>query len=97
MSIKMHDGHMGAITSIRFDKEEKYIMTTAEDGLMYIHQIDKNISQKEALFDPFAGIEGIDFMPEATKEDIRDEKTKQFMIDNEPYFGEIDKEKDGIN
>jgi hypothetical protein len=37
LSIKMHDGHSGTITAMRFDKEEKYIMTTAEDGLMYIH------------------------------------------------------------
>jgi len=33
----MHDGHSGGITSMKFDKDEKYFMTTAEDGLMYIH------------------------------------------------------------
>jgi len=67
-------------------------MTTAEDGLMFIYQLDIGNIRKEAMFDPFAGVEGIDFMPESTKEDIRTEKTKQFMYENEPYFPEVDKE-----
>ncbi len=93
----MHDGQQGLITSIKFDKEEKYLMTTAEDGHMYIHQLDKECIRKEALFDPFAGIEGIDFMPESTKEDIKFEKTKQFLLDNQPYFPEVDPESECIN
>ena len=92
LQIKFHDGHQGAITSFRLDREEKYVMTTGEDGLMFIHQIDIENVRKEAVFDAFAGIEGIDFMPEATKDDIREEKTKQFLSDNEPYFPDIDKE-----
>ena len=93
----MHDGEQGAISSIRLDKEEKYAMTTGEDGLMFIYQIDIDNIRKEALFDPFDGIEGIDFMPDATKEDIRMDKTAQFMRDNEPYFPTIDKEAECIN
>lgn len=72
----MHDGHNGKITGIRFDKEEKYIMTSAEDGLMYIHQIDKECLKKEALFNPLAGVEGAEFMAESQREDITFEKTK---------------------
>ena len=92
----MHDGHIGSITSMRFDKDEKYLMTAAEDGLMYIHQIDKENLRKEAKFDPFAGVEGIDFMPESTKQDLRFEKTKQFFLDNVPYFPVVDKEAEVI-
>jgi hypothetical protein len=71
----MHDAQNGAITSVRFDKNEKYAITTAEDGLMFVYQIDSDNIRKEALFDPFAGLEGVDFMPEATKDDIKTEKT----------------------
>jgi hypothetical protein len=93
----MHDGHAGGITAMKFDKDEKYLMTSAEDGLMYIHQIDKESIRKEAKFDAFAGIEGIDFMPESMKQDLRQEKTKQFFLDNVPYFPVVDKEADAIN
>jgi hypothetical protein len=75
LAIKMHDAQNGAITSVRFDKNEKYAITTAEDGLMFVYQIDSDNIRKEALFDPFAGLEGVDFMPEATKDDIKTEKT----------------------
>lgn len=82
---------------MRFDKDEKYLMTTAEDGLMYIHQIDKENIRKESKFEAFAGIEGIDYMPDAMKEDIRKEKSNQFFLDNVPYFPAVDKEADAIN
>ena len=82
---------------MRFDKEEKYIMTTAEDGLMYIHQIDKENIKKEALFNALAGIEGAEFMAESQREDITFEKTKKFMEDNMPYFPEVDPESECIN
>ena len=93
----MHDGHQGVVTAFRLDKDEKYAVTTGEDGLMFVYQIDSVNIKREALFDPFAGIEGIDYMPEATKEDIREEKTKQMMLDNEPYFSEVNPDTDCIN
>lgn len=46
----MHDGHNGKITSVKFDKEEKMVLTTGNDGLMYIHLIDKENIKKEATF-----------------------------------------------
>lgn len=97
LAIKIHDGHSGAITAFRMDKEEKYVMTTGEDGLMFIHQIDCDNIRREALFDPFVGIAGLEFMPEATKEEMRDDKWKQLLKDHEPYFPQIDKEQDSIN
>ena len=30
----MHDAYGGKITAIKFDKEEKFLLTTSEDGLM---------------------------------------------------------------
>jgi WD40 repeat protein len=46
LSIKMHDRHNGKITAMRFDKEEKYLMTSSKDGLIYIYQIDKIMHQE---------------------------------------------------
>jgi pyoverdine/dityrosine biosynthesis protein Dit1 len=36
-------------------------------------------------------------MPEATRDELREEKTKQYLADNEPYFVDVDKEIDCIN
>lgn len=72
-------------------------MTTGEDGLMFVYQLDPSNLRKEALFDPLAGIEGVEYMAESQREDIREEKTKQFMDDNEPYFPAVDREQECIN
>lgn len=40
-------------------------MTSAEDGLMYIHQIDKECIRKESLFNALAGVEGAEYMAES--------------------------------
>lgn len=50
LQIKMHDGHVGKITSVKFDKDEKFIVTTGEDGLVYSHLIDKENILKESVF-----------------------------------------------
>jgi hypothetical protein len=52
MTIKMHDGQVGKLKSIRFDKQEKFILSTADDGLMFAHQIDKENIKREAAFEP---------------------------------------------
>jgi hypothetical protein len=85
------------VAAFRLDKDEKYAMTTGEDGLMFVYQIDSNNLRKEALFNPFAGIEGVDFMAEYQREDLKNEKTKQFMDNNEPYYPAVDKQQDCIN
>ena len=97
LQIKMHDGHVGRITAFKLDKDEKFAITTAEDGLMYIHQIDKDNIRKEAVFDPFDGVDNLEYIPEITKDEIREEKFKEFFEGNPAYFGEIDREKDGID
>ena len=73
------------------------MLSTGEDGLLYIHLIDKENLKKEAVFQPLEGIEGIDYMPESTREEIRREKLNELFEANPPYFSEIDPEKDGLD
>ncbi len=93
----MHDAQAGKITSIRFDKDEKFIVSTAEDGLIYIHLIDKENILKEASFQPLEGIEGIDYMAESQKEEIKADKMQEFFDQNPPYFAEVNYETDGLD
>lgn len=92
----MHDGQTGRITSAKFDKDEKFLVSSGEDGLVYIHLLDKENLKRESAFYPLEGVEGIDFMPEMTREEIRQEKTREFFESNPPYFPEVDLDKDGI-
>lgn len=64
---------------MRFDKDEKFIVSTGRDGLIYIHLIDKENILKEALFQPLEGVEGIDYMAESQKEEIRADKMREFF------------------
>lgn len=95
--IKMHDGHNGRIRSARLDKDEKMMISTGDDGLIYIHQIDKDNMKREAAFNPLEGVEGVDFMAESQREEIRLEKVKEFFDSTPPYFTEIDPEKDALD
>ena len=97
LQIKMHDGHAGRITSVKFDKDEKFLVTTGEDGLIYSHLIDKENILKESVFQPLDGVEGVDFMPEYQREDIKAEKMREFFEANPPFFGEVDYDKDCID
>ena len=74
MRIKMHDGQTGRITSLQMDRDEKLVVTTGEDGIMYVHQVDKDNIRKEAVFDPFADVENLEYIPEITKDEIRQQK-----------------------
>jgi len=40
MKVKEHDGHEGAITSAKLSFDKKYLLSTGEDGLLIVHQID---------------------------------------------------------
>ena len=64
MTLKMHDGQLGRITAVKFDKDEKFILTTGEDGVMFAHLIDRENIKKEALFDPLEGVENLEYLPE---------------------------------
>lgn len=80
LSIKQHDGYSGHITSAKMSHDERFIVSSGSDGLIFIHLIDKFMIQQEARFDPRAGIDGIEFMPEAQK--------KQSLIDAVDRFQE---------
>lgn len=64
---------------------------------MYVHQIDKENINKEAVFDCFEGIEGLDYIPEITKDEIKAEKYREFYETNPPYFAEVDRDNDGVD
>lgn len=64
MTIKMHDSQSGKITAIKFDKDEKFVLSTSTDGLMFAHLIDKDNILKEASFDPFEDVENLEYFPE---------------------------------
>lgn len=63
VSIKMHDGHRGRITSVKFDYSEKFLLSTGTDGLLYVYQIDKDMIKKESAFDPLDEIENPEYIP----------------------------------
>ena len=86
MYIKRHDGQLGKITSVKFDVAEKLVISTAEDGLMYIHQIDRENIKKEAAYDPFEEVESLEYIPSDQLEQIRVEKWQEFYAQNPPYF-----------
>lgn len=73
------------------------MISTGDDGLIYIHQIDKDNMKREAAFNPLEGVEGVDFMAESQREEIRLEKMKEFFDSTPPYFTEIDHEKDALD
>lgn len=45
MSVKQHDGHVGAISSAKLSYDERFLVTTGHDGLMFVHTIDKFMIQ----------------------------------------------------
>lgn len=92
LQIKMHDAQQGRITSARFDKEERMMLTSGEDGLVYIHLVDRENVVKESGFDPLADVEGVDFMAEQNREELKQEKTRAFFEDNPPLFAELDRD-----
>ena len=63
----MHDAYGGKITSVKFDSDEKFLLSTSEDGLMMAHLIDKNNIVKEATFDPLEDVENLEYKPEEMK------------------------------
>ena len=78
MTIKQHDMHTGSISSIRLNFDERFLISCATDGLIFVHTIDKFMIQQEAKFNPIADIEGIDYMPEDQVKKLTEDKTKQF-------------------
>ena len=97
LSIKEHDGEIGAISAAKLSYDERFIVSTGYDGLIFVHTIDKFMIQQEAKFDPLEGVEGTDFMPEDQLKAIKEEKTNTFQMDNPPNLPEIDPHVDGLD
>ena len=43
LKIKNHDGHLGLITTAKLSFDKKFLLSTAHDGLLMVHQIDTNM------------------------------------------------------
>jgi len=78
LSIKEHDGEIGSISAAKLSYDERFLVSTGYDGLIFIHTIDKFMIQQESKFDPLEGVEGTDFMPDDQVAEIKVEKTNQF-------------------
>jgi len=53
-----------ALTSAKLSFDERFLITTGADGLVVLHTIDKYMILQEAKYDPLAGVEGVDYMPQ---------------------------------
>ena len=78
MAIKEHDGEIGSISAAKLSYDERFLVSTGYDGLIFIHTIDKFMIQQESKFDPLEGVEGTGFMPEDQVKEITNEKIKAF-------------------
>ena len=97
MAIKEHDGEVGAISAAKLSYDERFMVSTGYDGLIFVHQIDKFMIQQESKFDPLEGVDGIDFMPDDQVKSIKNEKIKNFQMDNPPNLSDIDPHVDGLD
>ena len=41
LSIKQHDEHIGAISGVKLSFDERFIISSGHDGLIFVHTIDK--------------------------------------------------------
>jgi hypothetical protein len=94
--IKQHDASM-PITTARLSYDERFLLSTGEDGLMMIHTIDKYMLMQESKFNPFEGVEGTDYMPADQLNEVRAKNVSNFQSNNEPNLPEIDPAIDGID
>ena len=53
--------------------------------------------KREAVFNPLEGVEGVDYMAESQREDIRQEKMREFFETTPPYFTEVNPDQDGLD
>lgn len=61
--LKQHDASK-ALTAAKLSFDERFVITCGADGLLLLHTIDKYMVLQEAKYDPLAGVEGVDYMPQ---------------------------------
>ena len=97
LAIKEHDGEIGSISSAKLSFDERFLISTGYDGLIFIHTIDKFMIQQESKFDPLADVEGTDYMPDDQVKEIKTQKIAAFQQDNPPNLPDIDPHVDGLD
>lgn len=65
LSIKQHDGNVGRVTCAKLSYDERFLVSSGGEGLVFVHTLDKFMIQQESKFDPISGIDGYEYMPEA--------------------------------
>jgi len=65
MVIKQHDTHYNGIAAAKLSFDERALISAGNDGIVFVHTLDKYMITQEAQFNPIDGVAGIDFMPEA--------------------------------
>ncbi len=95
--IKQHDAYGGGVRSVKFSFDERCVISVGAEGLLFVHVLDKYMILQESKFNPIAGVEGIDFMPESQVKEVIIERTKKFQSENEPNLPEIDAAVDGLD
>jgi hypothetical protein len=86
---KMHDAHNGKINSAKFSKDENFFFSVAEDGLLLVHQFDKDTAVEDQKYDPLAGVEGANFMPAEEKKQVAAKRKKEYQAEHKPIFSDI--------
>ncbi len=76
--IKQHDAYGGGVRSVKFSFDERCVISVGAEGLLFVHVLDKYMILQESKFNPIAGVEGIDFMPESQVKEVIIERTKKF-------------------
>jgi len=94
MKIKNHDGQLGAITSAALSYDKKYILSTAQDGLLFVHQLDCGMIKTEARFDPMEGSN--EQNPQIIKE-VTDKKLSEFFEANPVSLLDVDPIIEGVD
>lgn len=97
LAIKEHDGEIGQISAAKLSYDERFLVSTAYDGLLFVHTLDKFMIQQESKFNPLEGVDGTDFMPEDQVREIRASRIASFQQDNPPNLPEIDPHVDGLD
>ncbi len=95
--IKQHDAHGGGVRAVKFSFDERCIVSAGAEGLLFVHVLDKYMIIQESKFNPIAGVDGIDFMPQSQVEEVIVERTNKFQQENEPNLPEIDPSVDGLD
>ena len=70
------------------DKDDNFFLSSAKDGLIFVHQFDKKASMIEAKKDLLEGVEGVNFMSKLDKEHLKKKKEKVFWEENPAVFAD---------